>query len=112
MEVGEIVHADEFNGLSSPGVKCEGVDSNPALGEKAWMEIPPFKEEEFEPVVRLCQSWGASEGRARVLARQLLRRAGQIAEERDQNPYVALEGLLKAATLGQRGETLAEEETP
>ncbi len=67
------------------------------------MKIEPFKEEDFGPVVRLCRSLGADERQSEVMARQLLRRAGQIAEERRIDPYAAMEQLLRATVEGRNG---------
>ncbi len=55
----------------------------------------PGSGRELEQVTRLFQHWGASELQARTMASQLLKRAGQLSEERGISKLEATENLLK-----------------
>jgi hypothetical protein len=57
-------------------------------------EEQPFGEEDLARLVEWLRSRGAPEDRAWVAARQLARRAGQIAREESTTPEEALRGLL------------------
>lgn len=60
--------------------------------------------EDFEHVKRLCRSFGADEGQAEIMARQLLKRAEQIAEQRNCDQVEAMRYLLDLTWRGARGE--------
>ncbi|MGB0408607.1 MAG: hypothetical protein ACPG3X_01470 [Opitutales bacterium] len=51
--------------------------------------------EHLEPVTALFIKWGAEKSQAEVMARQLLKRAGQIAAAHEISEVDALENLLK-----------------
>ena len=59
------------------------------------MDVPPFSEEDFTRLGGLFRSLGAEEASAGVMARQLLRRAVQVAAEDGGEPWEALEGLVR-----------------
>ncbi len=60
--------------------------------------------EDFEHVKRLCRSFGADEAQAAVMAKQLMKRAEQIAEERNCDQVEAMRYLLDIALKGAQGE--------
>ena len=57
----------------------------------------------LEEVTALCLQCGASETQAPVLAKQLLKRAGQLAEERDISEVEAMDYLLRLMVSAQDG---------
>jgi hypothetical protein len=57
-----------------------------------------------EGLAQAFRGMGAAEGAAATMARQLLKRAGQIAAERGIDREQALAELLKAVEAGRRGE--------
>jgi hypothetical protein len=59
---------------------------------------------EEEQLRILCERMGAPPAQAAVLAAQLLKRAGQLAAERNLTREAALEHLLRVVTQGRRGE--------
>ncbi len=61
-----------------------------------------------DQVMRLCQRWGASEAQARVMAKQLLKRADQLAAERGWTRVEAMAHLLTLVAKGSQGETTPE----
>ena len=61
--------------------------------------------DDLEHVKRLCRSFGADETQAETMARQLLKRAGQIAEQRECSRTEAMAYLLDITLKGARGET-------
>jgi len=67
------------------------------------MENDPEQNE--ESLTRLCQRMGAPEAQARTMARQLLKRSDQIAQERGIKRVDALEHLLRLLISGRQGET-------
>ena len=60
--------------------------------------------EDFEHVKRLCRSFGADEQQAAVMAKQLMKRAEQIARERNCDQVEAMRYLLDIALKGAQGE--------
>ena len=56
-----------------------------------------------EQVAALFKRFGAADTQADVMAKQLLRRAKQIAEERNTSELEALEGLLKQVIEARQG---------
>lgn len=60
--------------------------------------------DDFEHVKRLCRSFGADETQAEVMARQLMKRAEQIAQERNCDQVEAMRYLLEIALKGASGE--------
>lgn len=56
-----------------------------------------------EQVAALFKRFGAEDGQANVMAKQLLRRSVQIAEERNISELEALEGLLKQVIEARQG---------
>ena len=58
-----------------------------------------------EQVTRLCQKWGASAEQAKVMARQLIKRADQLAVERQWSRVEAMAHLLTLVAKGSQGET-------
>lgn len=59
--------------------------------------------DEIEKVAELFINMGAAHGQANVMAGQLLKRAEQVAEERDISKVAALESLLKQVIEARRG---------
>ena len=57
----------------------------------------------LEQVSSLFVNWGADRGQAEVMARQLLKRATQIASERKISEVDALETLLKQVLEARQG---------
>ncbi len=60
--------------------------------------------DDFEHVKRLCRSFGADEAQAETMARQLMKRADQIAEQRNCDRTEAMAYLLEITLKGARGE--------
>ncbi|GAB5559179.1 MAG: hypothetical protein SynsKO_08260 [Synoicihabitans sp.] len=60
---------------------------------------------EIEQVARLCRSLGADETRAKVMAEQLIKRADQIAVERNCDRLQAMQYLISLTLQGAQGET-------
>jgi hypothetical protein len=58
---------------------------------------------QLDAVSALFANWGASETQARVMAAQLLKRAGQIAAERQLSQLEAVELLLKQVVDARQG---------
>lgn len=58
-----------------------------------------------ESLTKLCQQLGSPESQARTMARQLLKRSEQIAEERGIKRVEAMEHLLSLLIRGAQGET-------
>lgn len=52
----------------------------------------------------LCRRFGASPEQAETMARQLIKRADQLAAERQITPVAAMEHLLKVLVYGRNGE--------
>lgn len=59
---------------------------------------------EEEQLTQLCIRLGATPEQARVMAAQLLKRAGQLAAERGTTPAAELEKLLELLVKGRAGE--------
>jgi hypothetical protein len=59
---------------------------------------------ELEQATRLCVQLGAPPAQAATMAAQLLKRAGQIAQERGLPPAEALRGLLETVVRARLGE--------
>lgn len=62
---------------------------------------------ELEGLTRLCERLGAARAQAEVMAAQLLKRAGQLAEERGVTREAALKDLLDVVVKGRAGEVPA-----
>jgi hypothetical protein len=62
---------------------------------------------ELEQLTQLCERLGASRAQAAMMARQLLKRAEQIAAERGIPTDEALKGLLEVLVKGRAGEVPA-----
>ncbi len=60
--------------------------------------------DDLEQVKRLCRSLGADEKQAEVMAKQLLKRAEQIARERNCDQVEAMRYLLDISLKGASGE--------
>lgn len=60
--------------------------------------------DDIEQVKRLCRSLGADEKQAETMAKQLLKRAEQIAQERNCDQVEAMRYLLEISLRGARGE--------
>lgn len=60
---------------------------------------------EIEQIERLCRSLGADGEQARRMAEQLLKRADQIAAERNCDRLQAMQHLLSLTFQGAQGET-------
>ena len=60
-------------------------------------------EGEFEMLAKLCAGLGADAGRARTMADQLMKRADQIATERNIPREEAMRYLLEVLTQGRAG---------
>jgi hypothetical protein len=59
---------------------------------------------EFEKLRVLCERLGAPPAQAETMARQLLKRAGQLAAERKITPEQAMARLLEVVVHGRQGE--------
>jgi hypothetical protein len=59
---------------------------------------------DFEQLHELCRRLGASPEQADTMARQLIKRADQLAAERNITPVAAMEHLLKVLIHGRNGE--------
>jgi len=66
--------------------------------------IGAFSEEEYEQVVSLCKRMGSEDEQAKVMARQLLKRATQLQQERDMTRIEALQHLLELVIRGREGD--------
>ncbi len=62
------------------------------------------KMSELEQVKRLCRSLGADDTQAQRMAEQLMKRADQIASERDCSRVEAMQYLLSLTMKGAQGE--------
>jgi len=62
----------------------------------------------LEELVQLCQKLGADEAQAETMAKQLLKRSSQLAEERNITQIQAMEHLLKVVVSGRMGEVTNE----
>ena len=62
------------------------------------------KKSEFEQVKALCVKLGSAEAQADVMAKQLLKRADQVAKERSIDRVQAMEELLEVLVMGRQGE--------
>lgn len=60
--------------------------------------------EDLEHVKRLCRSFGADDEQATIMAKQLMKRAEQIAAERNCDQVEAMRYLLDIALKGAQGE--------
>lgn len=58
---------------------------------------------DLENLTVFLQSLGADEAAARTMAAQLIKRAGQLAEERSTSRLAALDYLLKVTIAGREG---------
>ncbi|MEM9160128.1 MAG: hypothetical protein AAGB46_13875 [Verrucomicrobiota bacterium] len=58
---------------------------------------------EFESVKSLCMKLGSGEAQAETMARQLLKRADQVAEERSISRLEAMQELLEVLVMGRQG---------
>lgn len=65
-------------------------------------------EDELSGVCRIFVKLGANEKQAEIMAKQLLKRAEQISEERGMDRVEALQSLLQAAVSGRQGIAPAE----
>ena len=65
---------------------------------------------EIKDVSRIFQNLGAPEEQAMIMARQLIKRADQIAEEKKTSKIVELRKLLEIASLGAQGQTKPNDE--
>jgi hypothetical protein len=59
---------------------------------------------EHEQLTQLCERLGAPSTQAKTMATQLLKRAEQLATERNITREVALKGLLEVVVKGRAGE--------
>jgi hypothetical protein len=59
---------------------------------------------ELNQLTQLCERLGAPPAQAAAMAAQLLKRAGQIAEERKMTREEALRGLIEVVIKGRAGE--------
>lgn len=62
----------------------------------------------IDKVTALCERLGSAPDQARIMAGQLLKRAGQMAGERRCTEAEALDYLLRVTIAGRNGEVLAE----
>ena len=60
-------------------------------------------EDELAGICRIFANHGADEKQARIMAKQLLKRAEQISDERGMDRVEALQSLLQAAISGRQG---------
>jgi hypothetical protein len=67
---------------------------------------------ELEQLTQLCETLGAPREQAAIMAAQLLKRAGQLAEERGISRETALKGLLEVMIKGRAGEVPADFQSP
>jgi hypothetical protein len=67
---------------------------------------------ELEQLTVLCRRLGAPEGQAETMARQLIKRAGQLAVERGQSREQAMAYLLSLVTQGSAGDVPKEFQPP
>lgn len=67
---------------------------------------------ELDQLAALCRRLGAPEPQAGAMARQLLKRAEQLAAERGQTREAALEYLLRLMVQGRAGEVPPEFRPP
>ena len=65
---------------------------------------------EIMDVSLIFQNLGAPEEQAMIMARQLIKRADQIAEEKKTSKIVELRKLLEIASLGAQGQTKPNDE--
>ncbi len=63
---------------------------------------------EHEQLVELCRRLGASDAQAETMARQLAKRADQLAAERSMGRTEAMRHLLEVVVKGRAGETLGQ----
>lgn len=68
--------------------------------------------DEVQKLAALCQRLGANPAQAGTMARQLLKRAEQIATERGQSREEALDRLLRLTIQGASGEVPPEFQPP
>jgi hypothetical protein len=61
---------------------------------------------ELEMLKRVCANLGAPEGQAETMASQLLKRAGQLAEERGSGREDELRYLLELIVAGREGKSV------
>ncbi len=62
-----------------------------------------IEEKDVQKVAELFRNMGAKENQAEVMAKQLLRRAAQLAEERKISLFESTETLLKRVVQAQQG---------
>ena len=67
---------------------------------------------ELDQLTRLCAGLGATAPQAAIMAKQLLKRADQIATERRITREAALKGLLEVVVKGRAGEVPPQFSTP
>lgn len=63
----------------------------------------PSEPENFSALVNLCCRMGAGEDQAKVMARQLIKRSEQIAQERGVNRVEAMRELIELLIKGRNG---------
>jgi hypothetical protein len=68
--------------------------------------------DELTQLAEYCRKLGAPPGQAEIMARQLLKRAGQLAIERQQSREEALGCLLRLVAQGHNGEVPKEFQPP
>ncbi|HYC71520.1 MAG TPA: hypothetical protein VEB66_09965 [Opitutaceae bacterium] len=68
--------------------------------------------DEVRRLATVCERLGAPPAQAEAMARQLLKRAGQIAAERGQSREEALDRLLRLAIQGRSGQVPPEFQPP
>lgn len=68
--------------------------------------------DDIKQLSRLCERLGAPRAQADTMARQLLKRAEQLAAERGQTREQALERLLRLTVQGRSGEVPPEFQPP
>lgn len=67
---------------------------------------------ELEQVTQLCERLGATRAQAATMAAQLLKRAEQLAAERNISREEALRGLMEVVMKGRAGEVPARFQSP
>ena len=67
---------------------------------------------ELEQLTGLCERLGASRSQATTMAAQLMKRADQLAIERNITREAALKGLLDVLVKGRAGEVPAQFQSP
>jgi len=67
---------------------------------------------ELRRLTELCLGWGAGPHQAEAMARQLMKRADQLAVERGQTREEAMAYLLRLAVQGRSGEVPPEFQPP